>query len=178
MKNFVLLILLLVNIQINAQDSTFSYQIVPETGDLIFQAVGEQPGSQEELFNRCIYFINDFYKDPVRVTTIRDIQTGKIEGNYRFRIYYMEKDVKIDAGLINYSFVLEMKENKYRYTVSDIYLKSTTNRPIERWLDKEDPAYDPRWEEYIQQIVAYFYDWSSKLNEKMKPEKEKKKDEW
>jgi hypothetical protein len=163
---------------LQAQEEKFSYQLDEETGKVIYQAVVEQSGTQEELFNRCIYFLNDFYNDPVRVTNIRDIQTGKIEGSYRFRIYYSENNVKTDAGMINYSFTIEMKDNKYRYTVSDIYLKSTTNRPVERWLNKEDPAYDPRWDSYIQQITDYFYNWSTRLNEKMKPEKEKKKDEW
>lgn len=178
MQKLLILLLISLSFQLNAQDEKQSYEIDPETGKIKFQAVVADTGTQEQLFNRCVYFLNDFYKDPVRVTTIRDINSGIIEGNYRFRIYTTEKNVKVDAGLINYDFKIEMKDNKYRYTITDIYLKSTTNKPIERWLDKEAAGYDPRMEDYMQQVVDYFEDWSNKLKVKMKPEIEKKKDEW
>jgi hypothetical protein len=178
MQKLYFLFLFFYSFQLIAQDEKQVYEIDSETGKIKFQAVIDELGTKEELFNRCIYFLNDFYKDPVRVTTIRDVNTGIVEGNYRFRIYTTEKDVKVDAGLINYHFVIEMKENKYRYTITDIYLKSNTNRPIERWLDKDDPGYDPRMDDYLQQIADYFEDWSAKLKEKMKPEVEKEKDEW
>jgi hypothetical protein len=178
MQKLFSLLLIFYSFQLIAQEEKQSFEIDPETGKIKFQAAIDETGTQEQLFNRCIYFLNDFYNDPVRVTTIRDINTGKVEGNYRFRIYTTEKDVKVDAGLINYHFIIEMKENKYRYTVTDIYLKSATNKPIERWLDKDAPGYDPRMDDYLQQIVDYFEDWSTKLKEKMKPEIEKKKDEW
>jgi len=178
MQKLFSLLLIFYCFQLIAQEEKRSFEIDPETGKIKFQAAIDEPGTQEQLFNRSVYFLNDFYKDPVRVTTIRDINTGKVEGDYRFRIYTTEKDVKVDAGLINYHFIIEMKENKYRYTVTDIYLKSTTNKPIERWLDKDAACYDPRVEGYLQQIVDYFEVWSNTLKEKMKPEIEKKKDEW
>lgn len=178
MQKLLLLLFIFYSFHLNGQEEKQSFEIDPETGKIKFQAVIEEVGTQEQLFNRCIYFLNDFYSDPVRVTTIRDINSGKIEGNYRFRIYTTEKNVKVDAGLINYDFIIEMKENKYRYTITDIYLKSNTNKPIERWLNKDDPGYDPRMEDYLQQIVDYVDNWSNKLKEKMKPEIEKKKDEW
>lgn len=178
MQKLLIFFFLLTTVQLNAQEETQKFEIDPETGKIKFQAVVEEEGTQEQLFNRCIYFINDFYKDPVRVTTIRDLTSGKIEGNYRFRIYTTEKGTQVDAGLINYNFIIEMKDGKYRYSVTDMYLKSATNKPIERWLDKDDPGYDERQEDYLQQILDYFENWSNKLKEKMKPEPEKKKDEW
>jgi hypothetical protein len=49
---------------------------------------------------------------------------------------------------------------------------------VEKWLDKSDPAYDVRWNEYLDQIAEYAKDWSDSLKEKMKPEVEKASDEW
>jgi hypothetical protein len=178
MQKFFLLLFLFFSLQLNAQEEKKAFEIDSETGKIKFQAVVEEEGTQEQLFNRCVYFLNDFYNDAARVTSIRDIISGKIEGNYRFRIYANEKNTKVDAGLINYDFIIEMKDGRYRYTVTDLYLKSTTNKPIERWLDKDDPGYDQRTEDYLRQIVDYFDNWSEKLKEKMKPEIEKKKDEW
>jgi len=178
MQRLFLLLLIFINIQLFGQEEKQTYEIDPETGKIIFQAVIDETGTKEELFNRCVYFLNDFYKDPVRVTTVRDINTGKFEGNFRFRIYTTEDDVKVIAGQINYHFIIEMKENRYRYTITDIYLKSVTNKPVESWLDRNAPGYDPRMEDYLQQIIDYFEDWSNTLKEKMKPEVEKPKDEW
>ncbi|HEY9115817.1 MAG TPA: hypothetical protein VIN10_14055, partial [Bacteroidales bacterium] len=87
MQKLLILLLISLSFQLNAQDEKQSYEIDPETGKIKFQAVVADTGTQEQLFNRCVYFLNDFYKDPVRVTTIRDINSGIIEGNYRFRIY-------------------------------------------------------------------------------------------
>lgn len=178
MQRLFLLLLVFLSFQLFSQVQKKAYDIDLETGEIKLQDAFDETGTKEELFNRCIYFLNDFYKEPVRVTTIRDIKTGKVEGNYRFKIYTTEEDVKVSAGYVNYHFIIEMKENKYRYTITDIYLKAITNLPAERWLDKNDPAYDPQMEDYLQQIVDYFDDWSSKLKEKMKPEVENPEDDW
>jgi hypothetical protein len=130
------------------------------------------------LFNRCVYWLNDFYKDPTRITTIRDVATGKIVGNHQFRIYYEEEGIKKPAGMVRYNFTIEFKDNKYRYTIDEILLKSSTNLPVEKWLNKDDPAYDPRWDNYLQQIARYVKDWSVSLKEKMQPEPEKPEDDW
>jgi hypothetical protein len=74
--------------------------------------------------------------------------------------------------------VIEFKENRYRYTIDELLLKSRTNMPVEKWLNKDDPAYDPRWDGYLQQIALYVNEWSTSLKEKMKPEVEKTEDEW
>ncbi len=50
--------------------------------------------------------------------------------------------------------------------------------PVEKWLDKSDPAYDPRWDSYLQQIALYVQNWGSSLKEMMGPEPEKKEDSW
>lgn len=80
--------------------------------------------------------------------------------------------------MINYTFTLEVKQDKYRYTIDELILKSQTNIPVEKWLDKNDPAYDPRWDGYLKQIADYVNNWGQSLETKMKPEPEKKEDTW
>jgi hypothetical protein len=105
--------------------------------------------------------------------------SGKIIGHSRFRIYFYDKDsVKHVGGMINYTFTIEMIDNRYRYTIDELVLKSQTNIPVEKWLDKNDPAYDPRWDSYLKQIADYVNNWGNILEEKMKPEKEKVEDTW
>jgi len=180
MKKFILFILILYGINLSAQ--VMEDLIIPvdiETNKIKFQGVIKEEGSQYELFKRAIYWLNSTYKDPVRVTSVRDKETGKIIGRHRFRIYYWDEDsVKHTGGMIKYSFTIELKDNRYRYTIDEIILTSATSIPVEKWLDKNDPAYDPRWDQYLQQIADFVNNWSSSLEEKMKPEPEKVKDDW
>jgi len=179
MKTLPLLVLMLIGLQLSAQHKILVIPVDSATQEIRFRNVVNVKGTKEELFNRCVYWLNSFYKDPVRVTTLRDIQTGKIGGRHQFRIYYYDEDsIKHDAGMIRYFFTIEFKENRYRYTIDKIVLKSVTYMPVEKWLNKKDPAYDKRWDEYLQQIARYVDKWGKSLEEHMQPEKEKKPDKW
>lgn len=179
MKIFALLFLFFSSTMLFAQPEKLELPIDEETGFIKFSDVVDEEGTKDELFKRCVYWLNDFYKDPTRITTIRDVATGKIVGRHQFRVYYYEEDsLKQIGGMVKYTFVIEFKEDRYRYTIDELLLKSRTNMPVEKWLDKDDPAYDPRWDGYLQQIAMYVEEWSSSLKEKMKPEKEITKDEW
>jgi Domain of unknown function (DUF4468) with TBP-like fold len=174
----IIFVLLLVPFFVAAQENKLEIPVEKETGLIKFREVVEVEGTKNDLFDHCIYWLNDFYKDPTRVTTIRDVATGKIVGNHHFRIYYEEDGIKKPAGMIRYTFTIEFKDNKYRYTVDDFLLESMTNMPVEKWLDKNDPAYDPRWDSYLQQIAQYVKGWSDNLKEKMKLETKKPEDNW
>lgn len=178
MKKLVTLGILLLPFLANAQDKKLEIPVGTETGQIRFRDVIDVKGTKDELFNRCVYWLNDFYKDPTRITTIRDVPTGKIVGQHQFRIYYEEDGIKKPAGMVRYTFTIEFKDNKYRYTIDELLLKSRTNLPVEKWLNKDDPAYDPRWDSYLQQIAQYVKEWSESLKEKMQPEPEKPKDDW
>lgn len=179
MKIFALLFLFFSSTMLFAQPEKLELPIDEETGFIKFSDVVDEEGTKDELFKRCVYWLNDFYKDPTRITTIRDVATGKIVGRHQFRVYYYEEDsLKQIGGMVKYTFVIEFKDDRYRYTIDELLLKSRTNMPVEKWLDKDDPAYDPRWDGYLQQIAMYVVEWSSSLKEKMKPEKEITKDEW
>ncbi len=181
MKKFIFFLAILFScVQISAQVSRdLIIPVDDETKKIKFQGVVDEQGDKYELFKRSIYWLNDTYKDPVRVTSVRDKETGKIVGRHRFRIYYWDRDsIKHIGGMINYTFTVEMRDGRYRYTIDEIILKSATNIPAEKWLDKDDPAYDPRWDSYLQQIADFVNNWSRTLEEKMKPEPEKVEDDW
>jgi len=180
MKNLLIILCLFLGLQSIAQEKKELFiPVDSETNKIKFQGVIEEEGDQYELFKRSIYWLNNTYKDPVRVTSIRDKETGKIVGRHRFRIYYWDRDsIKHIGGMINYTFTVELKNDRYRYTIDEIVLKSATNIPAEKWLNKDDPAYDPRWEGYLIQIRDFVNNWSSNLEERMKPEPEKIEDEW
>lgn len=179
MNRLLIILFIVVGINAFAQEPDLFIPVDEETQLIKFQNVVDEEGSQYDLFKRCIYWLNDYYKDAVRVTSVRDEPTGKIIGHHRFRIYFWDEDsIKHTGGMINYTFTLEVKDDRYRYTINELVLKSQTNIPVEKWLDKNDPAYDPRWESYLQQIADYVNNWGANLEEKMKPEREKTEDTW
>ncbi len=179
MKALISLIILFASFQLFAQEEQAVVPVNPETGLIQFREVVEEKGTKDELFNRCIYWLNSYYKNSTRVTTIRDIQTGRVEGKHNIRIYYYTDDsLKTQAGTVDYVFNIELKPDRYRYTVTDFRLRSKTRVPIEKWLDKSDPEYNPRWDEYLQQTADFVKDWSDNLKKKMKPEVKKTDDDW
>ncbi len=65
MKISITSLLILFGLALGAQNSTSKYPVNPETGQIEFQEVVDERGSKEELFNRSIYWLNDYYKDPI-----------------------------------------------------------------------------------------------------------------
>ena len=123
-------------------------------------------------------WFNYYYTNPTSVFKIQDKVNGKIEGTGRMDIfYYDDKGNKLNAGVIIYNICIEFKENRYRYTVTDFNLKKASRFPIEKWLNKEDPAYNPQWNNYLYQVDTTLQRLTSTLIEKMKL-LEEKKDEW
>ncbi len=178
MKNFALFLLLFVSSMTFAQQKKFVLPIDTETQKIKFQEVVKEKGTQQQLFNRCVYWLYKYYKDADRVTSVRDPQLGKIEGQHRFRVYYYDKDsIKHIGGTIDYTFSIAFRNGRYRYTISKLLLKTASKFPIERWLDKTSPNYDPRWDSYLQQIAKFVNGWAANLKEHMKPEPPKKSDD-
>lgn len=179
MKAIISLLIFFSGFHLFAQEEQAVVPVDPETGSIKFQEVVDEPGTQEKLFNRCIYWLNDYYANPTRVTTIRDFNTGRIEGKHNFRIYhFVEDSVKTIAGTVDYVFDIEFKKDKYRYTITNLKLRSKTRLPVEKWLNKNDPDYNEQWDDYLQQMAVFFEEWSSSLKTKMKPEVEKTDDDW
>ena len=161
---------------------TYSQSSLPideETGLITYREVVKVEGTKETFFNRAIGWINKFYKNPVDVTKTRDAESGVIKGLHRFKIKNTDEDgIKSDAGVVQYRFTLELKEGRYRYTLYEFVLRQTSKVPVEKWLDKNDPQYNPAWRDYLKQVDDFAETWIESLKEGMKPEEVKKEDEW
>ncbi|MCB0806655.1 MAG: DUF4468 domain-containing protein [Bacteroidales bacterium] len=157
-------------------------QIVPvdeETGNIMYREVVEEEGDKQDFFNRAVSWINEYYSNPVDVTKTRDPETGEIKGLHRLRLMNtLEDGTETPAGIVQYEFLLEFKEGRYRYTLTDFVLRQASKIPAEKWLDKEDPLYDVRYEDYLKQIDDFAMEWVTSLKEGMKPEVKSSDDNW
>jgi hypothetical protein len=181
-KSFIFLFTLIaagIGSQLKAQDSSPSLPINPDTKLITYQEVVKVEGTSKELFSRAIDWINLNYKNPADVTKVRDPQSGLIEILHRIELERTDKqDTKIDAGIIIYTMKLELKDGRYRYTITDLNLKQSSKFPIERWLDKKDKAYNPNWNLYLAQLDKQVKTLIESLKKGMLPVIKKKEDVW
>ncbi|MFH1297684.1 MAG: DUF4468 domain-containing protein [Bacteroidota bacterium] len=167
-------------IRLSAQEETVSpnMPVDPESQKIMYQEVIQEAGDPGYLYNKAMEWFNDYYTNPTSVFKIQDKVNGKIEGTGRMNIYYSDdKGNKLHAGLIIYTIRLEFKNDRYRYTVTDFNLKGASRFPLEKWLNKEDPSFNPRWNNYLHQVDTTMQRLTSTLVEKMK-HVEEKTDEW
>jgi len=139
------------------------------TKKIMYKEVIQQPGIKDTLYYRALHWINTFFKNPIDVTRIRDKENGKVEGIYRFKVYNtpMKDGVKTEAGVVSYTFIIECKENKYRYKITDLNLKSVSYFALERWMNKKDPSYIPEWDYYLTQVDQYMQEFIKNLKKGM-----------
>ena len=184
MKHVMLIIAaLLMQFPLMAQEVTIKTVNVPvdeETGLIVYQQVVQQEGTKTELFNRAGEWLHQFYANPVQVTKVRDAASGLIKGKHSYDLIQLDKNGnKIDAGTILYSFKIECKDDRYRWTGDELFLKRSSRFPLERWLDTSDPSYNPAWADYLQQFDNFVWEeFAASLKEAMLPRVEKVEEEW
>lgn len=142
---------------------------------ITYQEVVSIAGTKDQLFDKAIGWINSFYPNPTDVTKVRSKENGKIEGIARFKVYNIDKDKnKTDAGSISYSFSIDLKEGKFRYTLEKFNMKGTSYLACEKWVEKPTSATDS----YLTQLDDYAKDLVKKLKESMAKTETKKNDNW
>ncbi|MCX6287096.1 MAG: DUF4468 domain-containing protein [Bacteroidetes bacterium] len=162
-----------------AQTASPNLPIDPETKKLTYRDVVNQEGNPGYLYDKAIQWFGYYYLNAASVFSVQDRVNGKVEGVGRLRIYNNDSKTGLhtEGGLVTYQIKIEFKENRYRYTLTDFNLKLASRFPIEKWMNREDPAYNPSWDTYLYQVDTTMQRLVSTLKEKMKPIVVKK-DEW
>jgi hypothetical protein len=163
---------------VKAQNAEIVLPIDPDTRLITYKEVVNVPGTPAELFNRAIESINKLYKNPADATKVRNPATGLIEIIHRFEITKEDKGVTLIAGIIDYSMKIELKDGRYRYTITNFCIRDASRQPIEKWLDKTDKLYQPIWESYLKQVDDAARKLIEGLKAGMLPPVPKKVDEW
>ena len=176
-------IVFLVQFPMIAQEVNIKSTNIPvdeTTGRIVYQQVIQEEGTKLDLFNRAGEWLHQFYANPVSVTKVRDAASGLIKGKHNYKLIKVDnKGNKLDAGTILYSFKIECKDGRYRWTVDELYLKRQSRYPLARWLDESDPSYNPEWAVYLQQFNDFVWDeFVASLKQAMVPKVEKVEEEW
>lgn len=149
-----------------------------DTQLITYQDVVQEPGTADELYVRCIEWINTYYKNPADVCKVRNRESQVIEIIYRIELFNYDGDAKLNAGIVNYLLKLEFKPGRYRYTITDLTLRQASRFPIERWFDKSDKMYSPLWDTYLTQVDTQVQQLIQSLKTGMAPVEVKVEEKW
>jgi len=180
-KLFCVTILFLIGFGLNsikAQEEKISYPVDKDTQLISYQEVIQQPGTADELYIRAIEWLNSYYKNPADVCRVRNRESGVIEIGHRFEIHNEVDGARLIAEIVRYNLKLEFKPGRYRYTISDLERKQASRYPVERWLDKSDPTYSPKFEDYLRQMDGQIKELIASLKEGMQPPVIKVEEKW
>jgi hypothetical protein len=90
----------------------------------------------------------------------------------------VEQGAELVAGRVDYSMKLELKDGRYRYTITNFNMKDISRQPFERYLNKQDKAYIPAWDDYLKQVDDFTRILTESLKHGMLAPAEKKPDTW
>lgn len=108
------------------QNYNFDYLYLPVTnGVLKYEAVVEAPGmSSEKLFQNAKLWFLESFQSTKDVISFEDDRLGAIAGNGIFTIYSEFMGRPIDRQ-VYFSVRIEVKENRFRYSISDLTIGPT-----------------------------------------------------
>lgn len=87
------------------------------TGLFSYQEVVDQTGSQAELYARAREWFVNTYKDANKVIQLDDPKSGQLIGKGKFTVY-----LSMNNRFVQHTVTIEVKENKYRYTITNLIL--------------------------------------------------------
>ena len=163
----------------NAQDTVRTVIPIDSNTNLItYAGAAKEQGAQIDLYKRGIEWVNINFKNPADVTRVRDDINGEIQGVYRLVLENInDKGTHVKTGTVEYNFVIQFKDNKYRYKFTGFFLKDNSKYPLEKWLDKKNPGYSPLWDNYLTQVNKHILKLIESLKTTMKGKKAVK-DDW
>jgi len=109
---------------------------------------------------------------------VRDQASGVIEIIHRIELKRKEQGATLTAGIVDYSMKLEMKDGRFRYTITNFNVKDISRQPLEHYMDKLDQSYIPAWDDYLKQVDDYTRKMIESLKLGMQAPAPKKPDTW
>lgn len=109
----------------SSQDSGVNIPI-DDKGAAVFTEVVEVPGSTKDaLYMAAIAWINKTYRSPKDVLQTGDKEGGVIIGRaLTGGLTYKNVITNVEAGSFRYSFTIQVKDGKYKFTIDEIKYQS------------------------------------------------------
>ncbi len=173
-------------ISVNAQKKNAVVFEKPEipvdetTKKITYSKVVEASGTKDQLYKKALGWYNRYYKNPTNVIREKDAANGRILGKARIKILNPpdKKGVQTMKGIVVYTIICELKDGRFKYTISDINLKSTSYYPCEKWLDTDSQTYSQVYNFFLKQVDEEVKKTIKSLVSAMTISAEKKQEDW
>ncbi|NLJ82459.1 MAG: DUF4468 domain-containing protein [Bacteroidales bacterium] len=138
---------------------------------ITYQQAVRVEGNPDSLYTRALAWAKKYYKNPTQVIKEADAEAKTIECVSNIRITTPSKDKKtqVAAGYVYYNLKIEMREGRYRYTITNFNLRGAANQPIEVWFDNTKPEWSPMRYEHLKQVDEAILKLTENLEEEMEP---------
>jgi hypothetical protein len=173
-KNALFLMILLMPLFMLAQQDAPTIPL-DDAGKIRYAEVVNEPGSQSDLFERSITWINKEYKNPFSATTTRDFNGGKIIIEQVFQVNTVSDSGTIINSDVKYKMTIRFKEGRYRVEMTGFSLKKAPRTKAEEWMNKSSEYYNPK---YLKQLDDFARGKIESFIDGMKPPKKYKEEDW
>lgn len=142
-----------------------------------YKGVMDMPGvSKSELYKRALIFFDTYFPSKAAVQNA-DSVAGHIEAKAKFDVMKEQKGVKSLNERLQYTVILDVKDDKYRYQITKINFAAQSQKPIEKYLDENDK--DELHAQALNDAHTQFEKIEQDLRDAMdKPSTKVKKDDW
>lgn len=154
--------------------NSFPDMEIDENTQLVtYKGVVNQQGTSEVLYERAVKWANKYFSNPMAVIKSADKIKATLVCQPSIKISTLSNDGKtsVMAGMVYYTLTIETRENRYRYTITEIHKREQVQYPIEKWLDPSKPEWTPARYDHLHQIDQAVKKLIDDLEEGMHPEK-------
>jgi len=170
MRKIFQLLIFLLSIQLFAESEINKPPIENSTGKYTYQEVITVPNTNsQELYSRAKLWLAMTYRSAQDVIQLDDPDNGKIVAKGTFSIvYYM------NSAFIRHTLIIEIKDNRYRYTVTDfIFDNNYWSAPLE-----DDKKFTGQKKKLFNQLYAKVNDLINGMKTSMEKANTSGTDEW
>jgi len=124
------------------------------TGLITYEGVVDIPGPSDSLYTKALGWFSEYYTNPNNVIREKNSKDKKIVCKYWFMVYKPEDEAgkKIVGATVQYSLNTYFRDGRFKYEFTELRKKAASVFPLEKWLDKSDPAYEELNNYYLIQV--------------------------
>lgn len=127
-----ILLFLLLSVPLFALAQDAKFPIDPETKRATYEEVIDQQGTKDVLYDKALDMFATKFRSANDVIQIKDKDAGKIIGKWNIL------PVDQRSGYVSCSIIILVKDNKYKYQITDIlYLGTNEFKP---WRIEDEPG--------------------------------------
>lgn len=149
-----------------------------ETNLITYTEVVNLAGTPAEIKKKALEWFHSYYTNSSNL--LKKNTEDSFTGHPRFRVKNQKdkRGIATTAGTVIYDITLLFKDGKYKYEITNIFVKKASKFPIEKWMDKESKMYHNGYDYYLLQTNDYMKEVIVSLKKHMASTTKKKDSDW